>query len=55
MKLSHPYFLPLVEYTNVGQPDSFDKFHQGEFDLLQADWGFAFGPAQVRPIIALSI
>ena len=45
---SHPYFLPLVECTKVGLPHSFGKLLQGEFRLLQADWGFAFNPTQVR-------
>jgi len=46
-KRSHPYFLPLVECTKVGLPHPFAKLLQGEFRLLKADWGFAFGPAQV--------
>jgi hypothetical protein len=54
-KPSHPYFLPLVEGTKVGLPHLFGKLLQGEFRLLQADWGFAFSPAQVRRIIALGI
>ena len=36
-KPSHPYFLPLVERTVVGLPQSFGKLLQGEFWLLQAD------------------
>ena len=47
-KPSHPYFLPLVECTKVGMPHPFGKLLKGEFRLLQADWGFAFSPAQVR-------
>jgi len=31
----------------VGLPHAFGKLLQGEFHLLQADWGFAFGPAEV--------
>jgi len=54
-KPSHPYFLPLVECTKVGLPHPFDKLLQGEFRLLQADWGFTFSPAQARRIIALII
>jgi hypothetical protein len=46
-KRSHLYFLPLVEGTKVGLPHPFGKLLQGEFRLLQANWGFAFGPAQV--------
>jgi len=45
---SHPYFLPLVDYTSVRLPHLFGQLLQGEFRLLQAVWGFAFGPAQVR-------
>jgi len=52
-KPSHPYFLPLVECPKVGLPHPFGKLLQGEFRLLQADWGFAFSPAQVGRIIAL--
>ena len=51
----HPFFLPAVECNTVGPPHLFGKLRQGEFHLLQADWGFGFGPAQVRQIIALSI
>jgi len=54
-KPSHPYFLPLVEGTKVGLPHHFGKLLPGEFRLLQANWGFAVSPAQVRRIIALSI
>jgi len=54
-KPSHPYFLPIVECTNVGLPHPFGKLLQGEFRLLQASWGFSFSPAQVRRIIALII
>jgi len=52
---SHPYFRPLVEGAEVGLPDSFGKFLDGEFHLLQADWGFAFDSAQVRRIVGLII
>jgi len=44
---SHPYFLPLVEGTEVGLHHPCGKLLQGEFRLLQADWGVAFGLAQV--------
>jgi len=47
-KPSHPYFLPPVAGNKVGLPNPFGKLLQGEFRLLQTDWGFAFGPAQVR-------
>ena len=47
-KPNHPYFLPLVEDTKVGQPHPFGKLLQGEFRLVQADWGFAFGTTHVR-------
>ena len=49
------YFLPLVECTKVGLPHPFGKLLRGGFRLLQADWGFALSPAQVRRIIALII
>jgi len=52
---SHPYFLPLVERTIVGLPHPFGKLLQGEFGLLQADWGFTLCTAQVRRIVALII
>jgi hypothetical protein len=52
-KPSHPYFLPLVECTQVGLPHPFGKLLQGELHFLQADWGFAFSPGQVQRIIAL--
>jgi hypothetical protein len=35
------FFLPLVERTVVGLPQSFAKLLQTEFGLLQADWVFA--------------
>ena len=54
-KSSQPYFLPLVECTKVGLPHPCGKLLQGEFRLLQAEWGFAFSPAQVRRIIPLII
>ena len=54
-KPSHPYFLPLVERTKVGLPHPFGKLLQGESCLHQGDGGLAFGPAQVRQIIALYI
>jgi len=54
-KPSHPYFLPLVDYTNVRLPHHFGKLLQGEFRLLQANWGFAFSRTHVRRIIALII
>jgi len=54
-KPSHPSFLPLVEGTNVGLPHPLGKLLQEEFHLLQADWGFAFGPTQVRQISDLII
>jgi hypothetical protein len=47
-KPSHSCFLPLVECTKVGLQHPFGKLLHGEFRLLQADWGFAFRPAQVR-------
>jgi len=50
---SHPYFLPLVEWCKVGLPHPLRKLLKGEFRWLQADWGFAFSPVQVRRIIAL--
>jgi len=52
---SHPYFLPLVEGTKVRLPHRFGKLLQGEFCLLQANWGFALGLTHVRRIIALII
>jgi len=52
---SHPYFLPLVENTIVGLPHPFGKLLQGEFCLLQADWGFTRCTAQVRRIVVLII
>jgi len=52
---SHPYFLPLVQCTKVGLPHPFGKLLQAEIRLLQADWGLAFSPTQVRRIIALII
>ena len=45
---SCPYFLPLVEGTKVGLPHPFGKLLQREFRFLQANWGFAFSPTQVR-------
>jgi hypothetical protein len=33
-KPSYPYFLPLVECTNVGLPNLIGKLLQGEFCLL---------------------
>jgi len=54
-KPSHPYFLPLVEGTKVGLPHPFGKLLQGELRLLQADWGLAFGPTQVRRIVNIII
>jgi len=54
-KPCHLYCLPLVERTKVDQPHRFGKLLQGEFRLHQADWGFAFGPAQVLQIVALII
>jgi len=53
-KPSHSYFVPLVECTKVGLPHPFGKLLQAVFRLLHADWGIAFGPAQVESIIALS-
>ena len=47
VKPSHPYFLPLAEGTDVTLPHAFGQLLQGEFCSLQADWGFALGPAQV--------
>jgi hypothetical protein len=52
---SHPYFLALVECTKVRLRLPFGKLLQGEFHLLQADWGLAVSTAQVRRIIALII
>jgi len=49
---SHPYFLPLVERTMVGLPHPFGKLLEGEFGLLQADWGLTLCTAQVRRIVA---
>jgi len=49
---SQPYFLPLVEDTEVGLPHPLGKLLQGEFCLLQANWGFAYGPGWFRRIIA---
>ena len=46
-KHGHPYFLLLVECTAVGLPHPFGKSLQGEFCLLQAEWGIGFGPAKV--------
>jgi hypothetical protein len=47
-KLSHPYFLPLVECSKVGVPHSCGKLLHREFRSLQDNWGFAWCPAQVR-------
>jgi len=52
---SHPYFLPLVERAIVRLPHPFGKLLQGEFGLLQADWGFTLCTAQVQQIVALII
>jgi hypothetical protein len=46
-KPSHPYLLSQVDSTNVELPHPFGKLLQGEFHLLQAEWGFGFGTAQV--------
>ena len=54
-KPSHLYCLSLVVGTIVGLPQAFGKLLQGEFHLLQPDWGFAFGTTQVRQIVALII
>jgi hypothetical protein len=54
-KPSYPYFLSLVDCSKVALPQPFRKLLQEEFRLLQADWGFAFSPAQVRRIVALTI
>jgi len=51
----HPYFLSLVERNIVGLPHRFGKLLQGEFGLLQADWGFTLCTTQVRRIVALFI
>ena len=48
---SHPYFLALVKRTKVGLLLPFAKMLQGEFLLLQPNWGVDFGPAQVRQIV----
>jgi hypothetical protein len=45
-KLSHPYFLPLVECTKIGLPHPFGKLLQGEFRLHRADWGLPSAPSQ---------
>jgi len=52
---SRPYFPPLVADTKVELPHPVGKLLQGEFRLLPADWGCAFGTAQVQQIIALII
>ena len=54
-KPSHSYFLPLGDCTKVGLPHPFGKLLLLELHYLQADWGFAFGPAQVRQVIDLII
>ena len=54
-KISHTLFLPLVEGTKVGLPHPIGKLLEGECLWLQADWGLAVGPAQVRRIMALII
>jgi len=54
-KLSHSYFLPLVEGAIVRLPYPCGKWLQGEFQLVQADWGNAFGTAKVWWIIAFII
>lgn len=41
-----PYFLPCVQHIKGGLPHPVGK-------LLQAGWGFAFGTAEVQPIIEL--
>ena len=41
-KPCHQYFLPLVECTKVWLPHPSAKLLQGEFSLLQTDWGIAF-------------
>jgi len=50
-KPSHSCFLLLVEGTKVGLPHPFGKLLEREFHLLQADWGFSFGPTKVWRIV----
>jgi hypothetical protein len=45
---SHPPFLPLFDSILVVRLKSSGKLLQGDFRLLQADWGSTFGPAQVH-------
>jgi len=37
----------LVDGTKVGLPHPFDELLSRDFCLLQADWGFPLGTAQV--------
>jgi hypothetical protein len=54
-KPSQPSFLPFVECTKVRLPHPVGKLLQGEFRFLPAEWGLAFGPAQVQRIVTLII
>jgi len=54
-KPSNPYFFPHVEGTKVGLSHHCAKLLQGEFRLVQADWGFFFGPAHDWWIVNLTI
>jgi len=54
-KPGHPCFLPVIEGAKVGLPHHFCKLLQGEFSLLQADWGNALSTTQVWQIVALII
>jgi len=47
-KLSLADFLPAVEGTKVGLTLPFGTLLPGEFHVLQAEWGFSFGTAQVQ-------
>jgi hypothetical protein len=51
--LSHPYVLPLVECTVIGLTQSFSTLLQGEFNFLQAVWGFPFFTIHVQSVIPL--
>jgi hypothetical protein len=55
LRPSDPYLLPLLERTKLRLIHSFGKLLQGEFHVLQADWGFGFHPTQVQRIVTLII
>jgi len=52
-KPNHPYYLPVVDHTDVGLPHIFDILLQGELGLLRADWRFAFSPSHIQWIFTV--